>query len=326
MKKPHVLNRAMFNQGGTSAYGKGITSNLVSDEQRQRFNYGGRVKLQDPYAFNMMSYDPNPWGNKPWEGIDRTKELTWGDVGSVIDPAMEERASRRRLGQLEEEEAKEGLLGLEDPLEYQAAPDDIIEADKKIEVADRGDVMTDSDWMELLGPTEEQKKRTKGKTQLSLAAGALDVFSRPTTAKKMQAAVPHLTKLGETATAQEDAIDKAILQGKVLEKVYKGRETEKGKQARETLKTKTDIITASENPRTRYYAGLDAKIGMKKSMEEALGYPIQTVKKDKKTKAPIIPEGTTEETIMWDTESGFMILKDGALVPVTETQIFGIAK
>jgi len=43
MKKPHVLNRSMFNRGGTSAYGKGITSNLVSDEQRQRFNDGGRV-------------------------------------------------------------------------------------------------------------------------------------------------------------------------------------------------------------------------------------------------------------------------------------------
>ena len=43
MKKPHVLNRPMFNKGGTSAYGRGITSNLVSDEQRQRFNYGGRV-------------------------------------------------------------------------------------------------------------------------------------------------------------------------------------------------------------------------------------------------------------------------------------------
>jgi hypothetical protein len=34
----------MFKTGGTSAYGKGITSNLVSDEQRQRFNYGGRVR------------------------------------------------------------------------------------------------------------------------------------------------------------------------------------------------------------------------------------------------------------------------------------------
>ena len=54
MKKPNVLNRAMFNQGGTSAYGKGITSNLVSDEQRQRFNYGGRVGYQNRGYVNYM--------------------------------------------------------------------------------------------------------------------------------------------------------------------------------------------------------------------------------------------------------------------------------
>jgi hypothetical protein len=47
MKKPHVLNRPMFNTGGTSAYGRGITSNLVSEEQRQRFNDGGRVGYQN---------------------------------------------------------------------------------------------------------------------------------------------------------------------------------------------------------------------------------------------------------------------------------------
>ncbi len=46
MKKPHILNRPMFNKGGTSAYGRGIASNLVTDEQRQRFNSGGRVRLQ----------------------------------------------------------------------------------------------------------------------------------------------------------------------------------------------------------------------------------------------------------------------------------------
>jgi len=59
-------------------------------------------------------------------------------------------------------------------------------------------------------------------------------------------------------------------------------------------------------------------------MEEALGRPIQTIKRDKKD-IPIIPEGMMEETIMWDTKDGFMILKDGNLIPVTETQIFGIA-
>jgi len=54
MKKPHVLNRSMFKTGGTSAYGKGITSNLVSDEQRQRFNYGGRVRA----AHGLPHYRP----------------------------------------------------------------------------------------------------------------------------------------------------------------------------------------------------------------------------------------------------------------------------
>ena len=59
MKKPNVLNRAMFNQGGTSAYGKGITSNLVSDEQRQRFNYGGRVRAASGFPnVREMYFDP----------------------------------------------------------------------------------------------------------------------------------------------------------------------------------------------------------------------------------------------------------------------------
>ena len=47
MKKPHVLNRPMFNKGGTSAYGRGIASNLVTEEQRVRYNTGGRVGLQE---------------------------------------------------------------------------------------------------------------------------------------------------------------------------------------------------------------------------------------------------------------------------------------
>ena len=69
MKKPHVLNRSMFNQGGTSAYGKGITSNLVSDEQRQRFNDGGRVGFQ-PWNRNRLVapfYNTKPYNPKPWE-------------------------------------------------------------------------------------------------------------------------------------------------------------------------------------------------------------------------------------------------------------------
>jgi len=41
-----VLNRPMFN-AHNSAYGRGITSNLVSEEQRVKYNAGGRVKLAE---------------------------------------------------------------------------------------------------------------------------------------------------------------------------------------------------------------------------------------------------------------------------------------
>ena len=43
--KKNILNRAMFRQVKSPAYGTGISANLVSDEERQRYNYGGRVGL-----------------------------------------------------------------------------------------------------------------------------------------------------------------------------------------------------------------------------------------------------------------------------------------
>ena len=43
MRNYKILNRPMFNPN-VSAYGRGIASNLVSEEERQRFNYGGRVE------------------------------------------------------------------------------------------------------------------------------------------------------------------------------------------------------------------------------------------------------------------------------------------
>jgi len=51
MKRSRVLNRPMFNKHN-SAYGRGIASNLVTDEQRQRFNAGGRVRLQEGSGYN----------------------------------------------------------------------------------------------------------------------------------------------------------------------------------------------------------------------------------------------------------------------------------
>ena len=47
MKKKSILNRPMFRQVKSPAYGTGIASNLISNEERQRYNYGGRVRAAD---------------------------------------------------------------------------------------------------------------------------------------------------------------------------------------------------------------------------------------------------------------------------------------
>jgi hypothetical protein len=74
MKYSKVLNRPMFNKHN-SAYGRGIASNLVSDEERQRFNYGGRVKMQTgtnlpaiwkPNLESRIGQKLKGWGSKLW--------------------------------------------------------------------------------------------------------------------------------------------------------------------------------------------------------------------------------------------------------------------
>jgi hypothetical protein len=218
MKKHYILNRPMFNRGGVSAYGKGIASNLVTEEQRQRFNYGGRVRAVEGLDVGgswSQGLGKDPWGWRKWDpNVFLTPEQ--------IEEKDETQYSTNRERQL-------GVMDLEDPKDYQG---DVIEGEKVVKKVDGTDeVMTDSDWMDLLGPTEEQKRRTKGEAQLNLAAGALDVFSQPTIAKGMKAASPHLSKLAQTVGADQKARDKAILQGKVLEKVYKTKAGEAGKWA-----------------------------------------------------------------------------------------------
>jgi hypothetical protein len=332
MKKPHVLNRAMFNRGGISAYGRGITSNLVTEEQRQRFNDGGRVGFnwwkpkrvagwEDP-GFSDQ-YIPSSFGVGPGKFIDIPYEEITGETavedfegGEYIPFSKQDRFSAKPV-KIKEEDIIAGPPVMDASLKQYKKKNPMFNEEDKIDVA--SDTI---DWEELLGPTEEQKKRTKGEAQLGLAAGALDVFSQPTIAKGMKAASPHLLNLGKTATADQKARDKAILQGKVLSKVYGEREKAKGEEARKTAAEKV----GGDTPRD-YYHGLKAKQGMKKAMGEALNYQIQVIKKEKDG-TPKIPAGITDGTVMWLEGEGFIIMQKGQPVFVTDvdTQIFGLKK
>ena len=96
MKKPHVLNRPMFNTGGTSAYGRGISANLITEEQRQRFNNGGRVKYYEDYRGGpvyMGGTDIPQWWDPSWGPVLQTGDQR----GRIWDPDRQEYVSAENI-------------------------------------------------------------------------------------------------------------------------------------------------------------------------------------------------------------------------------------
>ena len=80
MKHNKVLHRPMFN-AQNSAYGRGITSNLVSEEQRIRYNSGGRVGLK--YGSEWLMKLPGVQKAMKWGTSKIPKKLQPG----AINPA-----------------------------------------------------------------------------------------------------------------------------------------------------------------------------------------------------------------------------------------------
>jgi hypothetical protein len=320
MKKHYILNRPMFNRGGVSAYGKGIASNLVTEEQRQRFNYGGRVGLRnggnwwDDIDYTSTRYKPiipeytgiTSGGRFDYEEGDKAKWI-YPKRADTFDLALENRA------QLEQKNIPINLRKSADKLyNLDKTTDEAIAADwqteggetevfdqDELEIARKriegkrdlasmpdSDTMKTIDWESILKPTPEQKRRTKGEAQLNLAAGALDVFSQPTVSKAMQAGSKHLLNIGKTASADQKARDKAILQGKVLSKVYTDRAGAKGEQDRLTAAAAKGVENTASN---LFWGILDAaqiKKGKAKDVDYAYAYeraskkPTQIIKKE----------------------------------------------
>ncbi len=68
----------MFRQVTSPAYGTGIASNLVSNEERQRYNSGGRVGLAYGQPWQDFKWDQPPGFQEIWKGSK--KEGTWQDT------------------------------------------------------------------------------------------------------------------------------------------------------------------------------------------------------------------------------------------------------
>ena len=73
----------MFRQVKSPAYGTGISANLVSNEQRQRYNYGGRVGLVDGTSFGqnpLLSRRLPPGTPIDPTAMHRINQLDLGDM------------------------------------------------------------------------------------------------------------------------------------------------------------------------------------------------------------------------------------------------------
>ena len=340
MKKPHVLNRSMFNRGGTSAYGRGITSNLVTEEQRQRFNYGGRVRAKDG-LYSEWDYGlDRPWPSiltpSKWDPTWRYEGSDTGQEDSAEEVVSKEVLEGSKLSPMDtfyRDEREKALMGQSDKYTTGADGIGLIEKKTVVEEEDNDgtkEVMTDSDWMDLLGPTEEQKRRTKGEAQLGLAAGALDVFSQPTIAKGMKAASPHLSKLAQTASADQKAREKAILQGKVLSKVYADRAAAKGEADIKTAQYKIDALKGG-SPAEKFFAEVSATKELKPTdIRNALfrasdGKIIAETMPPKDKAAALLTDPKNEGKLYIQGQRAFKIIK-GEFVPIEYEEILKVTE
>ena len=330
----------MFNRGGTSAYGRGITSNLVTEEQRQRFNYGGRVRAKDG-LYSEWDYGlDRPWPSiltpSKWDPTWRYEGSDTGQEDSAEEVVSKEVLEGSKLSPMDtfyRDEREKALMGQSDKYTTGADGIGLIEKKTVVEEEDNDgtkEVMTDSDWMDLLGPTEEQKRRTKGEAQLGLAAGALDVFSQPTIAKGMKAASPHLSKLAQTASADQKAREKAILQGKVLSKVYADRAAAKGEADIKTAQYKIDALKGG-SPAEKFFAEVSATKELKPTdIRNALfrasdGKIIAETMPPKDKAAALLTDPKNEGKLYIQGQRAFKIIK-GEFVPIEYEEILKVTE
>jgi hypothetical protein len=250
-----------------------------------------------------------------WDALEKEEEE------KRVAQAIQKDVSEREIGgspqdRFWEDELNKARFGESDKYTTSSEGIGLIEKPPIVEDEDEGDakkVMTDSDWMDLLGPTEEQKRRTKGEAQLNLAAGALDVFSQPTIAKGMKAASPHLSKLAQTASADQKARDKAILQGKVLSKVYKQKGETAGTEAIKLEMLKQGLTGTDANKFNAIYL----KTGdLEDSLAGVVGRKAIAAPIDKKTKELDITKlkNYAPGTILKHPDGSYILVQDSATI------------
>ena len=333
----------MFN-AHNSAYGRGITSNLVSEEQRQRFNYGGRVGLAQGTGglFNFAPSDVENIQRLPtgeidydyYEKEDLKVPTTWGEKllpssisgyqftgipegvakwpykflgGAEGDIAKLYGREEKEKSEFERErKIRERKERLEGPGRFGKGPkkEDIDITDTEIKVGGKGDGVDLES--DMLDWTPQEKKEKKGQIQLKLGQRLISGARDPWGSAKQMKNVGDW--LGDVAAIG----DKTDL-----------RKEERKYQA--WAKAKKDIARDVQESTLEYNNLRAAGVGEAKALDISTGgkikaktLPSSTNKKLRKKSMESIPTGDIiyDEDIQSFTIKDYIDRKTGRHVPV----------
>ena len=236
MKHPKVLNRRMFNPNNKSAYGRGIAANLVTEEERQKFNWGGRVGLsgagdvKSMLEFGDMKIPQNTdeayqeWLYPDEFSLDPTMEWLGSadlvpqhkkDLQEIakkhpekVRDYWEEGKGKKLLKKHEDYEAAKIAAGKgsEDANELQINLEEKLR--KKIKTDGSSDEIDIREKEELPGWTETEKEEKKRDMWLAMASrligGARDPWGSTKQMKNISGAIDDIRKITDKEDLRKD--------------------------------------------------------------------------------------------------------------------------
>jgi len=268
--KKHILNRPMFRQVKSPAYGTGISANLVSNEERQRYNYGGRVGL---YRGSGIGYNPDMYLPSDSDKIGRRNIYEHGNIADylptipigefVVDqedfqerewnPKIKTPPKKRGWEDREAPGGEHPLYGkYETPKASSKSSEEII-ADETIkqrgqlggkdltEFREQETETIDVDPFAYLEKSiEEKKKLAKGNALMKAAAAAVKWGGAPTAEKRAAAISEGLTGFGDEASKATAAAMDLKDRAKILSTI----QSQKDKSARDIQELKGEQTEA----------------------------------------------------------------------------------
>jgi len=100
MRHPKILYRPMFSTKGSSSYGKGIASNLVTEEQRVKYNSGGRVGLWNGSDYSHLPVERIHTYDRPTSFGENPQFYRRLPPGTPVDPGAMHQINQLDLGDM----------------------------------------------------------------------------------------------------------------------------------------------------------------------------------------------------------------------------------